>query len=214
MDMINDEESIQEFLEEKPDDKATRVTNEEKLLELFKDNPEAMSAYRILKHTDTPVFLTGKAGTGKSTFIKLAATIFQNTSVIAPTGISAANIDGCTIHWAYNLPIEFMLPSNPKIHSEYFSHGEILWISLGVELVIIDEISMVNCAMLDCLDNILQKICLNNKPFGGKKMLFVGDPFQLPPILKKEDRNLLASCYNNEYFFESEAFQSINPIKI
>lgn len=85
---------------------------------------------------------------------------------------------------------------------------------MGVELIIIDEVSMVNCAMLDCLNNILQKICRNEKPFGGKKMLLVGDPFQLPPIIKKEDRELLNRCYSNEHFFESEAFIEINPVKI
>jgi energy-coupling factor transporter ATP-binding protein EcfA2 len=212
--MITDDQSIQEFLEEDLNDKTTRLEKEEKLKELFKNNPEAMNAYRILKYTDMPVFLTGKAGTGKSTFIKLAATIYQNTSIIAPTGIAAANVDGSTIHSAYCLPFEFLLPRDPKIHSKYFPHADKFWIYMGVELIIIDEISMVNCAMLDCLDSILQEVCGNNKPFGGKKMLFVGDPFQLPPIINKEDRKLLNTCYRNEHFFESKSFQEINPLKI
>lgn len=195
-------------------DNVGAYNDEEKLKELFRDNPEAMCAYNILKYTDKSVFLTGKAGTGKSTFIKLAKLLFPNVSVIAPTGLAATNVSGSTIHSAYNLPFGFMLPQNPKLAEILFSKDDEFYITMGIELIIIDEVSMVNCAMLDCLDLILQKICKNEKPFGGKKILFVGDPFQLPPILDPEARKLLNGNYSNEHFFESEAFQEIDPIKI
>lgn len=195
-------------------DPSTRLAKEENLLKMFEGNHEAMSAYMILKHTDKSVFLTGKAGTGKSTFIKLAASIYSNTYITAPTGIAAVNVDGITIHSAFCLPLEFRLPTDPANNSKYLSKDDKWFIYMGVEMIIIDEISMVNCAMLDCLSNILQEICGNDKPFGGKRMLFVGDPFQLPPILNSEDKKSLLANYESEHFFESEAYAELNPIKI
>lgn len=186
----------------------------QQLLKLFEDNPEAMNAYLILKHTDKSVFLTGKAGTGKSTFIKLIASLFQNTYIVAPTGIAANNVDGTTIHSAFHLPHEFLLPNDPAIYSKYFSQDDKWTIYMTVGLIIIDEISMVNCSMLDSLSNILQEITGKDEPFGGKKMLFVGDPFQLPPVLQTKDKKTLNTFYKNEHFFESEAYAELDPIKI
>lgn len=185
-----------------------------KLKSLFEDNIEAMNAYKILKYTKNPVFLTGKAGTGKSTFIRLAESIYPfNTAVVAPTAIAAKNVRGGTIHSHFHLPPEFILPRDRKLRDYHPSNDEREWYSY-VDLIIIDEVSMVSSSLLDCIDYRLKQICNTNEPFGGKKLLLVGDPFQLPPIIIDTDKNLLKTCYKTGHFFESEVFQEMNPIKI
>lgn len=190
------------------------IIDKETLLDIFTDNLEAMSAYYILKETNIPLFITGKAGSGKSTFIKLATTICPNKhSILAPTGIAALNVNGETIHSFFHLPHRFMLPDDPemkKIMDGAIVNKDIV----EIELLIFDEISMVSSAMLDCINLILQKACNSDKPFAGKKVLFVGDPFQLPPIVKNEDRYSLHSKYESEFFFHSEVFQEVNPLRI
>lgn len=210
MNTINNQIGSSEQAEEKQKD----LTSIEKFESLFKNNPEAMNAYNILRFSDHPVFLTGRAGTGKSTFIKSIAGMFQNTLIVTPTGISATVVNGQTIHSVFNLPLEFYLPREEKILNIRFKKDDEFWLAMGVELVIIDEVSMVHAAMLDSIDVILRTICKKDKPFGGKKILMVGDPFQLPPILNKDQKKIILENYCNEYFFESEAFLLTNPIKI
>lgn len=186
----------------------------DELLDLFEDNIEALSAYYILKETNLPVFVTGRAGTGKSTFIKLATTISQTTyEIIAPTGVAALNVNGKTIHSMFHFPNRVILPNDPYINEIRFKKNE-KFILMNADLLIFDEISMVTSATLDCVDLILKKVCKSEKPFAGKKILFVGDPFQLPPILNKEDRHKFKSYYESEYFFDSEIFQEINPLRV
>jgi ATP-dependent exoDNAse (exonuclease V) alpha subunit len=181
------------------------------LLEKFEGNFEAMSAYYILKETNIPIFITGKAGSGKSTFIKLATTIFpEKFEIIAPTGIAAVNVNGKTIHSFFQLSHRFMFADDPSLITNLVNLERIK----EIELLIFDEISMVSSVMLDCIDQILQKACNSDKPFGGKKVLFVGDPFQLPPIINKDDVPSLKLRYESEYFFNSEAFQVANPLRI
>ncbi len=199
---------------EQAEEKQKDLTEIEKFENLFENNPEAMNAYNILRFSDHPVFLTGRAGTGKSTFIKSIAGMFLNTLIVTPTGISATVVNGETIHSAFQLPLEFHLPRDKRISDVTFSKDHEYWLVLGVELIIIDEVSMVHAATLDSIDVILRNTCKTDKPFGGKKILMVGDPFQLPPILKPEDKKLILENYRNEYFFESEAFLLTNPIKI
>lgn len=181
------------------------------LLDLFEGNFEAMSAYYILKETNIPIFITGKAGSGKSTFIKLATTIFpEKYEIIAPTGIAAVNVNGKTIHSFFQLSHRFMFADDPSLIKNLVNIERIK----EIELLIFDEISMVSSVMLDCIDQILQKACNSDKPFAGKKVLFVGDPFQLSPIINKDDIPSLKLRYESEYFFNSEAFQVANPLRI
>lgn len=181
------------------------------LLDMFDGNFEAMSAYYILKETNIPIFITGKAGSGKSTFIKLATTIFpEKYEIIAPTGIASVNVNGKTIHSFFQLSHRFMFADDPSLIGSLVNVERIK----EIELLIFDEISMVSSVMLDCIDQILQKACNSDKPFAGKRVLFVGDPFQLPPIINKDDVPSLKLRYESEYFFNSEAFQVANPLRI
>lgn len=188
--------------------------NKEALLDLFQDNVEALSAYYILKGTNIPVFITGKAGTGKSTFIKLATTISETIcQIIAPTGIAALNVNGKTIHSLFHLPHRFVLPNDPVLDEITF-HEDDGFAIINADLLIFDEVSMITGATLDCVDVVLKKLCKSNAPFAGKKVLFVGDPFQLPPIVNRDDQPILKRYYESEYFFHSEAYQEANPLRI
>lgn len=191
-----------------------KAQTEEKLLDLFQDNTEVLIAYYILKNTDIPVFVTGKAGTGKSTFIRLAQTVSKTIcEVVAPTGVAALNVNGKTVHSLFHLPNRIMLPNDPSVKEIRFN-GEDEFILVHADLLIFDEVSMLTSAMLDCIDLILKNVCKSDKPFAGKKVLFVGDPFQLPPIVNKEDRHKFKSYYASEYFFDADIFEEINPLRI
>jgi ATP-dependent exoDNAse (exonuclease V) alpha subunit len=196
------------------DIQTSKQTTHKRLYDLFQDNWEAMYAYYILKHTDYPVFLTGKAGTGKSTFIQLAETISETICLkAAPTGIAARNMEGDTIHTLFHLPPQLNLPMDERVQHVRFNQEDGCYLS-AADVLIIDEVSMVSSATLDCIDVVLQNVCKNNKPFGGKKVLLVGDPFQLPPVVKSDERHRLKQHYTSEYFFHAKVFQKINPIKI
>ena len=152
------------------------------------DNLEFQDALNLITHTHQSVFLTGKAGTGKSTFLKY---ICQHTKkkyvVLAPTGIAAINAGGVTLHSFFKLPFRPMLPDDPDLSTQrgriydFFKYPkEKRKILQEVELIIIDEISMVRADLIDCIDKILRVFSGNARmPFGGKQLLFVGDVFQL-----------------------------------
>jgi len=191
-----------------------QLIDKEALLNLFQDNEEALTAYHILKETNIPVFITGKAGTGKSTFIKLATTISETIcQIIAPTGIAALNVNGKTIHSVFHLPQRFVLPNDPVLKGiKFFEDDE--FAIINADLLVFDEVSMITSATLDCVDVVLKSLCKSDAPFAGKKVLFVGDPFQLPPIVNKDDQATLKRFYESEYFFHSEAYQEANPLRI
>jgi ATP-dependent exoDNAse (exonuclease V) alpha subunit len=184
--------------------------------ELFKDNYEAKCAYQILKSTNQPVFLTGRAGTGKSTFIDWARTITEKCLVLAPTGVSALNIGGRTIHSMFNLPNRTIYPNDYKFFATHKIKAAKREEIRQSELIIIDEISMINSSVIFCIDQILRRQCGTREIFGGKKILLIGDPLQLPPVLdsKSEIKSELTKNFGGEYFFHSELFQHYNPIKI
>ncbi|HWI93249.1 MAG TPA: AAA family ATPase [Flavisolibacter sp.] len=187
---------------------------EEQFFKFFDDNEETLEAYYILKYTNHPVFLTGKAGTGKSTFIKLIQHISQSLCLItAPTGIAARNIDGITIHSRFHIPFGFQIPDDQLIESIRFNEIDRTEIEAS-DLLIIDEISMLSSSTLDIVNLVLQKVCNNSFPFGGKKVLMVGDPFQLPPITNSSDFDVLQNHYDSEYFFDADIFKAVNPIRI
>lgn len=187
------------------------------------DNPEFQDALNLITHTRQSVFLTGKAGTGKSTFLKY---ICQHTKkkhvVLAPTGIAAINAGGVTLHSFFKLPFRPMLPDDPDLSTQrgriydFFKYPkEKRKILQEVELIIIDEISMVRADLIDCIDKILRVFSGNARmPFGGKQLLFVGDVFQLEPVVKVDEREILARFYPNPFFFSAHVFQAINLVPI
>lgn len=191
--------------------------------QLDTDNREFQDALNLITHTHQSVFLTGKAGTGKSTFLKY---ICQHTRkkhvVLAPTGIAAINAGGVTLHSFFKLPFRPMLPDDPDLSTQrgriydFFKYPkEKRKILREVELIIIDEISMVRADLIDCIDKILRVFSGNARlPFGGKQLLFVGDVFQLEPVVKADEREILSRFYANPFFFSAHVFQSINLVPI
>lgn len=187
------------------------------------NNKEFQDALQLITYTRQSVFLTGKAGTGKSTFLKY---ICEHTKkkyvVLAPTGIAAINAGGVTLHSFFKLPFRPLLPDDPDLS---LSHGRIFdffkypkekkKIISEVELIIIDEISMVRADIIDCVDRILRVYSGNQRlPFGGKQLLFVGDVFQLEPVVPSDQRDILSLFYPNPFFFSARVFKEINLVPI
>ena len=174
------------------------------------DNPEFQDIWRLIRHTNHPVFMTGRAGTGKSTFLKY---ITRNTTkkhvVLAPTGIAAVNVGGVTMHSFFKIPFKPLLPDDPEFAIDRlrkrmkYSKQQIKLIK-ELELIIIDEISMVRADILDFIDKILRVYSGNMRaPFGGKQLLLVGDIFQLEPVVTADMRDVLRMYYPNSYFFSA-----------
>ncbi|WP_262481564.1 helix-turn-helix domain-containing protein [Capnocytophaga ochracea] len=181
----------------------------------------------LVNQTNRNIFLTGKAGTGKTTLLhKIINTCYKNTVVVAPTGIAALNAGGVTIHSMFQLPFASFLPtlSNPPIVNEFlrfenrFSlrkhfqmHKNKQQVIRNMELLIIDEVSMLRADVLDAMDYILQFIRKDKRPFGGVQVLFIGDLLQLPPVVKQEEWEVLKHYYKGMYFFQSEVITQ-NPL--
>ena len=178
---------------------------------------------RLITYTRQSVFLTGKAGTGKSTFLRYICKHTKKKHVVlAPTGIAAINAGGVTLHSFFKLPFRPMLPDDPDLS---LSHGRIFEffkypkekrkIITEAELIIIDEISMVRVDIIDCIDRILRVYSGNMRlPFGGKQLLFVGDVFQLEPVVPSDQKEILSLFYANPFFFSARVFQEIHLVPI
>ncbi len=190
-------------------------------MELDKNNKEWLAANKIINTTHRSLFLTGKAGTGKSTFLRY---ISKNTKkkhvILAPTGIAAINAGGSTLHSFFRLPFHPLLPNdnqysprNIRKTLKYSSnHSKLI---RELELIIIDEISMVRADIIDFIDKVLRIYCRNmREPFGGKQLLLVGDIFQLEPVVREDDRRLLQPFYASSYFFSAKVFQEIQLVSI
>ena len=181
----------------------------------------------LVNQTNRNIFLTGKAGTGKTTLLhKIINTCYKNTVVVAPTGIAALNAGGVTIHSMFQLPFASFLPtlSNPPIVNEFlrFENGFSLrkhfqmhknkqQVIRNMELLIVDEVSMLRADVLDAMDYMLQFIRKDKRPFGGVQVLFIGDLLQLPPVVKQEEWEVLKHYYKGMYFFQSEVITQ-NPL--
>ena len=170
---------------------------------------EARAALGLLEHGREPVFLTGRAGTGKSTLLQyFRAATRQRIVVLAPTGVAAVNIQGQTIHSFFGF--------GPDITVDKVSRrrGKSAEIFKKLEAIVIDEISMVRADLLDCVDAFLR---LNGphsrQPFGGIRMIFVGDLYQLPPVVPPDDEEAFTSFYKSPYFFDARAF-ALQPLRV
>ncbi len=185
------------------------------------DNPELKQALQIIHYTRNSLFLTGKAGTGKSTLLRyIASTTKKKHVILAPTGIAAINAGGVTLHSFFKLPFHPLLPNDTRysvrnIRNTLRYNGEKIKMLRELELIIIDEISMVRADIIDFIDKVLRVYCRNmREPFGGKQMLFVGDIYQLEPVLKEEDRLLLHNFYQGYFFFDAIVFRTFRLISI
>lgn len=186
-------------------------------------NKEFQDALQLIQYTRQSVFLTGKAGTGKSTFLRHICNITKKKHVVlAPTGIAAINAGGSTLHSFFKLPFYPLLPEAPNLSLQRGRIHEFLKYTKThrklleeLELVIIDEISMVRADIIDAMDRILRVYSHNlREPFGGKQILLVGDVFQLEPVVKGDEREILNRFYPTPYFFSAKVFSQIDLVSI
>ena len=180
------------------------------------------TAERYIKATGRSVFLTGKAGTGKTTFLKyITKTIAKRFVVLAPTGVAAINAGGSTIHSFFQLPLCPYLPDVKELVTEYQMpdryrslRKERLKIIRTLDLLIIDEISMVRADLLDAVDMTLRKFRRNDRPFGGVQLLMIGDAQQLSPVVKDHERQYMSQVYPSPYFFHSKALGKLSYVTV
>ena len=189
-------------------------------LELDLDNKEWQDALQIVNFSRRSLFLTGKAGTGKSTFLRYVSKHTKKKHVIlAPTGIAAINAGGSTLHSFFRLPFHPLLPNDSRYDRRHIKEtlkytGAQRKLIREVELIIIDEISMVRADIIDFIDKVLRIYTRNPEPFGGKQLLLVGDIFQLEPVLKEDERQLLQPFYPSPYFFNAKVWQQMPVVSI
>ena len=181
------------------------------------ENRELDLAIQFIEKTDRNLFITGKAGTGKTTFLhKIKNESLKRLVIVAPTGVAAINAKGVTIHSFFQMPFGPILPNqltNNSNQQRKFNKTKIDIIR-SLDLVIIDEISMVRADLLDGIDQVLRKYKNRNKVFGGAQVLMIGDLQQLSPVVKPNEWSLLQQHYNSVYFFSSKAFQESNTLSI
>lgn len=187
------------------------------------DNAEFQDALKLVQYTNRSVFLTGKAGTGKSTFLKyICANTHKKFIVVAPTGIAAINAGGQTLHSFFKIPFRPILPDDPDLSTKdgriydflkYRKNHQKLIKEL--DLLIIDEVSMLRVDILDFIDRVLRVYSGHmHMPFGGKQLLMVGDVFQLEPVVKREEWGILRRFYQTPFFFSARVFRNLPMVQI
>ncbi|MCG2610407.1 helix-turn-helix domain-containing protein [Flavobacterium sp. SM15] len=185
---------------------------------------------RFINQTNRSIFLTGKAGTGKTTLLReIIATTHKNTVVVAPTGIAALNAGGVTIHSMFQLPFAAFLPDNKQLphfsESVKFENKDSLTrhfnmnvtkrsVIRNMELLVIDEVSMLRADVLDAMDFMMRRVRRNEQAFGGVQILYIGDLLQLPPVVKQEEWQQLCKYYRGMFFFHSHVVQQYPPLYI
>lgn len=190
--------------------------------EIFPNNQEILNAFNLAEFTSRPLYITGKAGTGKSTFLRHYC---QNTHkkylILAPTGLAAINIGGQTLHSFFGLPWRPLQPNDREIpyfhQAKYDENGNLeedehpkRKIIKNLDVIIIDEISMVRPDLIDAVDISLRKNGGNpNLPFGGKQIIFIGDLFQLEPVVTRDDLPIISRFYTSPFFFSARVFQQM-----
>lgn len=180
------------------------------------NNPELELAKNFVENTHRNLFLTGRAGTGKTTFLRYIKQHSQKRLVVvAPTGVAAINAQGVTIHSFFQLPFGPILPNIPDRNAKNFKFNKRkIDILRSLDLLIIDEISMVRADLLDGIDQILRRFNDKNKPFGGIQLLMIGDVQQLAPVVKQDEWNLISKFYETPFFFSSKAYQEARVVTI
>lgn len=200
---------------------------ENQIITIMEVSELAQYTVNFINQTNRNLFLTGKAGTGKTTLLKeILETTHKNTVVVAPTGIAALNAGGVTIHSLFQLPFAGFLPTfeeppqigenfrfeNRNTLRKHFKMNKIKQdVIRSLELLIVDEVSMLRADVLDAMDFMLQTVRKNDEPFGGVQVLFIGDLLQLPPVVRQEEWNLLQNYYQGIFFFHSHVIQK-NPL--
>ncbi len=176
-----------------------------------KSNERLELARRIIEKTGTSLFLTGKAGTGKTTFLRNLRTSSRKRMVVcAPTGIAAINAGGVTLHSFFQLDFSPFIPGVAARSRQKFNFSkDKLKIIRGMDLLVIDEVSMVRADLMDAVDDVLRRLRDRTKPFGGVQLLLIGDLQQLAPVLKENERHLLEDRYKSMFFFDSLALQQM-----
>lgn len=185
---------------------------------------------RFINQTKRSIFLTGKAGTGKTTLLhKIIASTHKQAVIVAPTGIAALNAGGVTIHSLFQLPFASFIPEFGSVNNSFerikFENKDSLMrnfnmnkqrknVLLGMELLIIDEVSMLRADLLDAIDWTLRNVRKINQPFGGVQVLYIGDLLQLPPVVKQEEWSELRKHYQGIFFFHSKVIQENPPVYI
>jgi len=189
----------------------------------------AVYTLRFINQTHRSIFLTGKAGTGKTTLLReIIQTTHKNTVVVAPTGIAALNAGGVTIHSMFQLPFGGFIPDNSSPHfsentkfetkatlrRHFKMSGLKKSVIRNMELLIIDEVSMLRADLLDAMDFMMQTVRKKSSPFGGVQVLFIGDLLQLPPVIRDEEWRTLRTYYKGKFFFHSHVIQQNPPLYI
>lgn len=190
---------------------------------------EAKYVLQFINQTNRSVFLTGKAGTGKTTLLKeIIQTTHKNCVVVAPTGIAALNAGGVTIHSMFQLPFGGFLPDNSvaqfnenskfesraTLRRHFRMSGVKKAVIRNMELLIVDEVSMLRSDLLDAMDFMLQSVRKRNQPFGGVQVLFIGDLLQLPPVIRDDEWRVLRNYYSGKFFFHAHVVQQNPPLYI
>ncbi len=177
-------------------------------------------AEQFTMHTNRPIFITGKAGTGKTTFLrKLREQSPKNMAVVAPTGVAAINAGGMTIHSLFQLPVRTLIPT-PQSYRQLFAEQRLTQrkrnMLYHLEMLVIDEISMVRADVLDAIDTVLRRYKYRkDQPFGGVQLVMIGDLFQLSPVVTKgEDEDAMNKYYDGPYFFQAKVMKELQPIYV
>ncbi len=185
---------------------------EQENFKLDLNNKEQQKAYDLVATTNTSLFITGKAGTGKTTFVRrIQKEINKNFLVLAPTGIAAITVGGQTMHSFFQFPLEVITPETELDLSDRKA-----FLLEKVDTIIVDEASMVRCDLVDAMDRMLKMAFSTNLPFGGKQVIFVGDLCQLPPVALKDDMEILSKYYGHgmPFFYKAHVLKTMNLPKI
>ena len=185
------------------------------------ENKEFQYALDCALHTDKLIYLTGKAGTGKTTFLKYLRKVSKKKMVVlAPTGVAAINAKGQTIHSFFQIEPSLFVPDDTRLTTQFYKtfnyNQDKIKMIKNMEMLVIDEISMVRCDLLDVVDVILRKVRRNPNPFGGVQVILIGDTFQLPPVVGDKDnsKQVLYRFYDSEFFFSSKVIERCQPLYI
>ncbi len=178
------------------------------------NNSKQTELLHNVTQTTQNIFLTGRAGTGKSTLLRyILKNVQKNIVALSPTGLAALNIGGSTIHSFFQFPLSFLTPQDSRLDLIRYNQNKRSIIK-KINLIVIDEVSMCRADIMDAIDYCLRRVCKSNLPFAGKQLLLVGDLFQLEPVVTSKEKQLLQQFYKSAYFFSAQVFQNYSLKKI